>query len=107
MKISITSGKYDLKMLTYFGETSFAISQKNVENLINGIKHHKSFKFFTCHPYMYISAIQKLKLKENHQNSDCITSHHLGEWKTILQFGGKEWNIIAARESFLAQISQS
>ena len=31
----------------------------------------------------------------------------LGEWKTILQFGGKEWNIIAARESFLAQISQS
>ena len=63
---------------------------------------------------MYISAIQKLKFKENHQNSDCITSHHLGEWKTILQFGGKEWNIIAARESFLliffnflAQISQS
>ena len=56
---------------------------------------------------MHISANEKLKLKENHYNSDCITSHHLGEWKTILQFGGKDWNIIAARESFIAQISQS
>ena len=46
-------------------------------------------------------------MKENHQNSDCITSQHLGEWKPILQFGGKEWNIITARESFLAQILQS
>ena len=34
-------------------------------------------------------------------------SPYLGEWKTILQFGGKEWNIITARASFLAQISQS
>ena len=24
-----------------------------------------------------------------HQNSDCIISHHQGEWKTILQFGEK------------------
>ena len=62
---------------------------KTVENLRNGIKHHTYLKLFTCHPCMYISAIQKLKLKENYQNSDCVTSHHLGEWKTILQFGGK------------------
>ena len=30
---------------------------------------------------MYILEIQKLKVKENHQNSDRITSHHLGNGK--------------------------
>ena len=30
-----------------------------------------------------------------------------GEWKTILQFGEREWNIVDDRVSFLTQISQS
>ena len=108
MKISITSGKHDLKYLgTSFGETSFAVrhycSKFNkwlkAPHILFKIVHLPSI-------YVHISNL-KLKLKEKQQNYDCITSHHLGEWETILQFGGKEWNIIAARESFLAQISQS
>ena len=44
-------------------------------------------------------------MKVHHTNSDCIISHHLGEWKTILQFRGKERKIIPARVSYFGEVT--
>ena len=44
----------------------------------------------------------KIKIERISPKFRLTTSHHLGEWKFILQFGEREWNSVDARVSIFS-----
>ena len=82
-KIQTENQRKEWKILTYFIHPSFSIRH----NRLNiGHRWHQSPDVFHIAylSYLLVSAIQRWKLKEHHENSDCNISHHVGGWETIL-----------------------
>ena len=68
----------------FFRTNKIGFKLKGWKLKINDTKHHTYFILLTCHQCM---SNLKMKIERMSPKVWLTTSHHLGVWKTILQFG--------------------